>query len=175
MCICIVCSVFAFVFVFALYLNGSAGESWNMRLGSLRLSSQRNPRLSFVTKVRDGKKHWRRLFSFSLAVLSSMWAVHTLLMSSLAIHFLMIRIRKRTKIITTSSQSMTMKAQWHHWGHIYNEKALQSHKNEIAIVSLICILGARAWAAYISIHHVAHMVDGTKNVSTLYQYGQQKS
>ena len=56
--------------------------------------------------------------------------------------------------------------QWHHWGHIYNEKALQSHKNEIAIVSLICILGVRAWAAYISIQHVAHMVDGTKNVST---------
>ena len=105
-----ICFCALIVFVFASYLNGSAGESWNMRLGSLRLSSQRNPRLSFVTKVRDGKKHWRRLFSFSLAVLSSVRAVHTLLMSTLAIHFLMIRIRTQTKIITTCSQSMTMKA-----------------------------------------------------------------
>ena len=106
-----ICFYALIVFVFASYLNGSAGESWNSRLGSLRLSSQRNSRLSFVTKVRDGKNHWQRLFSFSLAVLSSVWAVHTLLMSSLAIHFLIIdQNKEQTKIITTSSQSMTMKA-----------------------------------------------------------------
>ena len=59
-----ICFCALIVFVFALYLNGGAGESWNSRLGSLRLSSQRNPRLSFVTKVRDGKKHWWRRLLF---------------------------------------------------------------------------------------------------------------
>ena len=61
-----ICFCTLIVFVFALYLNGSAGESWNSRLGSLRLSSQRNPRLSFVTKVRDGKKLTRLLYFLSL-------------------------------------------------------------------------------------------------------------